>query len=520
MTRAQPGTPNPAPGAILYIRQSITRRKKDAAGRATSELDTISPELQEHAGRTYCQERGYRVTAVIADLNRTGRTLARRRVQEAISLIQDGTANVIVVWKWSRLARSRRDFAITCAAVEDIGGRVESSTEPTDTTTAIGRLNRGMLAEIAAFESDRAGEIIKEIHDNRVSAGMPGNGRDRFGYRKIAGKFQVDPETGPILRAMYEQHIGGKSNAAICRWVNAQGIPTTYGYQWSAPSVRITLDSGFGAGLIRHRGQFHPGIHEPVITATQWNDYLAGRKARTRMPSRAKGSPYVLSSLVKCGICGKGLGSRPSSRGRAPRYYCLSRMDSSCPSMSVAIATIEAAVLDWLRDHLDRLDAFVANAPDAQPALREERDARLLRLQRLVAEQHQALTKLTVDHARGLIPDDAYVAARDAISDSRDTYQASLDSLASVASAGPPPAVVQRYRSLIEDWDITTVESRRNALRELLQRVVVWRSADFPLRVEPVPTWTGMLPDPPRLALSVLVDSSRTVLVNRHGWGR
>lgn len=472
-------------GAVLYIRQSITRVKKDADGHKTSEIDTVSPELQEHAGRAYAASNGYHVAAVITDLNRTGRTLQRRSVQEAISYVERGEATVIIVWKWSRLSRSRRDFAVTCDTVESIGGRVESSTEPADTTTATGRLSRGILAEFAAFESDRVGEIIKEVQDNRVRQGLPGNGKDRFGYTNVNKRFVVDPTTGPALAHAYRAYIGGAGYTAVARWLNDHGYVTTYGSHFRHGTVRLMLDSGFGAGLMLHRGELVQGIHEPVITPGEWQRYVEARDRRTTLAPRAKASRYLLVGLIKCGMCGFTMTVRPDRRKHL-WYRCKSRSELGCPNGMVKLGVVEAEVFGWLRRWVDDIDA-AAKAVRAQQQRIEISADRAAALRRQIGEQDAALTRLTMDRARNpdLVPEVAYIAARNEFTAVRARLVEELEEVQRAIT--PAPAVdVAEYRGVVEEWDTIPLEARREALRRILRRVRVWAR---PLKVECVPTW-------------------------------
>lgn len=478
--RSVPDTP---PGAILYVRQSVTRRKKDASGKTTAELDTVSPELQESAGRAYCAQQGYPIVAIIQDLNRTGRTLARRKVQEAISLVEAGQASVIVVWKWSRLSRNRRDFAITCDRVEDLGGRIESSTEPIDTTTAMGRFNRGVLAEFAAFESDRIGEIIKEVQDNRVRQGLPGNGKPRFGYVNIDKRFYPDPDLGPVLREMYLRYIGGNGYLAIAAWLNDHGYRTTYGGHWRPTAVRSVLDSGFGAGLMQHRGHLMEGVHEPVITTDQWQRYLAAKEIRSYLPSRVKSSPYVLSGLVKCAICGNTMAARPD-RYRKNWYRCKAKTLLRCPNAMVRVEAVEAEVLDWLREIVDDIDA-ATEVNERQQVRIDQASKKAETLRRQITDLDKALTAATVKNVQGLIPDDAYVAARDELTGKRARLMQELEQYESTTVATPRFDAAE-YQGLLAEWDILPVEARREMLRRLLSRIRVWGR---PVKVKPIPVW-------------------------------
>lgn len=477
----------PEEGAVLYIRQSVTRKVRDKkTGRATSQLDTVSPEIQEAAGREYCARKGYPVVAVVADLNRTGRTLKRRKVQEAIGHIERGAAKVIVVWKWSRLARNRRDFAVTCDYIEaTAGGRVESSTEPIDVTTAVGRLSRGMLAEIAAFESDRAAEVSREVIDARVADGLPATGRPRFGYVNVGkGRFQSDPETGQVLATMYRKYLAGTGYKGIARWLNDHGHRNTAGGHFDEHNVRDVLDSGFGAGKVRHRGGYVDGAHEPVIEAGEWVRYQQIRSERAALPSRTKGSRYLLAGLVKCGICGASMNARADKYGHV-WYRCRNRGLTECPNPYARLTDIEGEVLRWLRRMVGTVDDAAKARRQAQAKVATHR-SRAEVLLRQIGQQKDALTRLTVDRAKGLMPDDdAYIAARDEISQARDRLLAEYEEATRVAAVGDrfdPTA----YRGLLAEWDTLPVVARREALRKLLARVRVW---GMPFRVQPVPAW-------------------------------
>lgn len=478
--------PEVGEGAVLYVRQSVTRYVRDDQGRKTKVLDTVSPELQETAGRDYCERKGYRVVDVVTDLNRTGRTLKRRKVQEAINYIDSGEASVIVVWKWSRMARNRRDWAVTCDYVEDkVGGRLESSTEPVDVTTAVGRLQRGMLVEIAAFESDRAGEVWKEVMDGRAAKGLPGHGRARFGYINIGkGRFEPHPELGEVLASMYRAYIGGDGYLTIARRLNDHGHRTTAGGMWREGNVRTVLDSGFGAGYFVHRGVLVRGVHTAVISEDEWRQYLTARDERVMIPPRAKSSRYLLTGLVKCGYCGGGMTARPDRNG-VHWYRCRSRSLNRCPNPWTKLTDVEREVMSWLRNLVAEVDRATEANRKAQAKVTTHRN-RAEVLERQIKQQNEALKRLTVDRARGLVPDDAYEAARDEIREARDRLQSEY-SEAIERTRSNARVDVSQYRGLLAEWDDMPLGVRRDSLRQILTRVRVWGGQ--PVRVKPVPPW-------------------------------
>jgi DNA invertase Pin-like site-specific DNA recombinase len=98
-------------------------------------------------------------------------------VQAAIAAVERGEADEVVCWKFSRFGRHRHGWALNLHRIESVGGALYSATEDVDPFTSTGRFTRGMLAEIAAWESERAGEQWQEALALRIEAGLPKNGR-------------------------------------------------------------------------------------------------------------------------------------------------------------------------------------------------------------------------------------------------------------------------------------------------------------------------------------------------------
>jgi hypothetical protein len=63
------------------------------------------------------------------------------------------------------------------------------------------------------------GEMWKEVYARRLRQGLPANGKQRFGYRIVAGGVhEIDPVTGPALRRVCRRYIAGDSFAELARW--------------------------------------------------------------------------------------------------------------------------------------------------------------------------------------------------------------------------------------------------------------------------------------------------------------
>lgn len=455
--RPVPDTP---PRAVLYLRQSVARD------------DSISLELQEAAGRDYCRRQGYTVVAVESDPGISGRTWKRPAVQRVMAMVDEGDADVIILWKWSRLSRSRRDWAVAVDRVDVAGGRIESATEQVDVSTATGRLARGVLAEFAAFESDRIGEVWKEVQLSRLADGYAPNGKPRFGYRwDPVQKLHVpDPETAHVVVELYRRYLAGTSIHMLVRWLNGERIPTTSGNQWSDRSLRRVMDAGFGAGRILWQGREHPGRHERLIDEGMWQEYLDARAARRGVPARTKRSQYVLSGMVRCGRCGGTMVANPGSGGRVAAYRCKTskeRGPDACEGGYVAMHLVRDVVLAWLREVADDVEGAVARV-DVAMAERMGAEAEAAKLAAVVERTDAAIERLTVQLADGLVSEAAYSTAVLALEKRRARELEVAERAAVEARRVVVADVAELAADLLARWDTIPVEGRRESLQRLL----------------------------------------------------
>ena len=467
MTRLR-AVPAQAERAVIYLRQSTHRE------------ESISLELQRTAAEDHCARQGYEVVAVLADPGISGRTFKRPAVTKAMALIEAGDAQVLVLWKWSRLSRSRRDWALAADRVEVAGGRVESATEAVDVSTSTGRLTRGMLTEIAAWESERLGEQWKETQDRRRRQGLPHSGQPRFGYTYVRGQgYAPHPEQGPLLAELYRRYLAGDGHTTLARWLNARGVPPMGGSRkgWSVQAVIRMLDSGFGAGLLvqPREGTWLPAAHEPVITAGEWEAYRLQRRVRWDQPARVRQPAYRLTGLVKCGQCGLAMvASADGQRGAGYMYRCTGRTAyGTCPGVWVTRAQVERKVLEWLAERAAEGVDERARGKAARVAALADRRAERKALQRELLDWDRRL-----ERARGFLVDGTLTRAEYGEEKARvDVRRAEVEkrldetTVDAGALAAPDRTTVA---TLVRDWETLAVKDCRDLLAQLVWRVEVW----------------------------------------------
>lgn len=454
--------------------------------RVSKERDgMIAPEVQRVAISDYAAARGYQITGWLEGIDESGSRASSAwwpRLDQAVASIEDHEYDLVIVWKYSRIARHRLRWAVAIDRVEEAGGRIESATEQVDTTTSTGRFTRGMLAELQAFEAERIGEVWKSVHKNRIDNGRPANGKPRFGYAYDAEmKLHVpDPETGPVLADLYRRYVAGESVYQLVRWLNAHGYETVPGYgkkgtgPWSDRSLRRVLDSGFASGRFMVAGELRDGIHEPLITGGLWQAYRDARRVRAARPARTERSQYLLSGLVRCARCGGPMVAGQYGTRREAKYRCKNGKESGpevCVGGYVTAAFVEAAVLDWLQDLASEVDqerdtALAAGARLA--SVRSQAD----RLARAITRIEGEMRQLALSNAKAPMPAQVFASTLAELNEQRDRLvTAHEDAMVSTRRTPVDPAAVAR--GLVESWGTRPVEHRREVLRDLIQPVRV-----------------------------------------------
>ncbi len=462
--------------------------------------DLLSPDLQRTAITTYAGTRGMTVVEWVEALDESGsqsRSPWWRRLEQVITKVEAGDVQAVLVWKYSRAARDRRRWAVALDRIEVAGGVLESATEQLDTTTSTGRLARGMLAELAAWEAEVRAEQWAEVHRNRSARGLPISGGARLGYRLTEQRtYQPDPVVAPIVAELYRRYLAGTGVAALTEWLHDRGVTSAKtGRPWSVRGLRLAMDAGFPAGLLHSGGypdprtgkrvpdRWEPGAHPPIIDAVTWQRYQRERRMRPGfgLPAERRvaepRTPY--SAVTRCSGCGHAMRSRRAGGSMraawGARPYALQCGTRGCPDPAfVTIAKVETAVLDWLAPHATDLDTHAALAV-AEQAERSTAKADRTRLGREQLRVEQRLLDAARSHSSGLYDDPTYATIRDELAGQRGRLREAADRLTAVAEhPGTDPAVL---RELLGQWHTLSTARRREALRDLRITVTVGKDA-------------------------------------------
>ena len=136
----------------------------------------------------------------------------------------------------------------------------------------------------------------------------------------------------------------------------------------------------------------------------------------------------------------------------------------------MSATVLDAEVKAWLHSIVSDLSE-VATAEAGLQAKRKQASSNLSKLGASLTRTEQAITRLTVSYAEGVLTDLAYKSAVRELEQKRDGLMASITSAESERRA--IPVSFELVQSLLDDWDIIGIEQRREMLRGLVRHVVV-----------------------------------------------
>ncbi len=365
----QPLTP-----AALYARVSSDRQDVD-----------LSVSAQLRALKEYAKANGYSVAREYIDEAESGRVADRPQFRE---MIEEGSKpkapfDVILVWKFSRFTRKREHAVAFKAQLRRKGIRVVSITEQAE-DNATGRLMEAIIESVDEYYSENlAQEVVRGMRE-AASRGFFLGSNAPFGYRRVKVSdgakerptLEVDPATSPVVKEIFEKSLRGYGLKEICKTLNDRGI-TNRGRRWYKGGLHYVLtNEAYTGTAVWGRTSKDGQAPAPVIVENAWpalvskelfedvQQAMRERAPNVQRPARV-GSPYLLSGLLKCGVCGSPYSAQGAKSGQFAYYICgtLFREGAgTCSASYLNAPKLETLVVEKIRERILNEETIVALA--------------------------------------------------------------------------------------------------------------------------------------------------------------
>lgn len=204
---------------VGYVRVSTERQGDSGAGLTKQREDIEAAALA----------RGWNLIEILEEVE-SGTKRNRPKLASALSLLKFGDAEVLVVAKYDRVARSLAHFADLLEQAHREGWALVALDTPVDTTTAGGEFVANVLGSAAQYER----RLISE------------RTRDALAVKRAQGVRLGRPVSlpAPVRQRIVDLRAEGLSLRAIARVLTEEGVPTARGGKtWHVNVVRQQLQS-------------------------------------------------------------------------------------------------------------------------------------------------------------------------------------------------------------------------------------------------------------------------------------
>ncbi len=221
--------------AVAYVRVSTDKQATDG----------VSLDMQAAKVRMYAELYGIELVEVIVDEGASAKSLDRDGLSRALSLLDSGEADGLIVYKLDRLTRSVRDLGDLLDRY--FGPKASAALvvveQQVDTSTATGRMLLNIITSVSQGERETIGERTSAAMQLKAAKGEYIGGQPPYGYRVAADGVHVEEHAGEqmVVAAVREYRAAGLSVRAIASKLAEHGFQSRTGRNFSKSSVARVL---------------------------------------------------------------------------------------------------------------------------------------------------------------------------------------------------------------------------------------------------------------------------------------
>ena len=406
--------------AVLYLRVST-------ASQVNTDYDPegLSIPTQRKICLAKAKQLGITIVDEYVELGRSGtKTVNRPEFQAMLERLHTrGDVDCVMVYKLSRLNRSRFDDAVTMMELRKANVTLISATENIDETPE-GQLVHGMLAAVNEYRSAADGadiriKLLRKIEQGGTIGPAP------LGYLNIIETIEgrrintigLDPERAPLIRKAFELYATGDYSCEhLQQKLTDLGLTTRPSAKRPTPkplavsTIHRLLADPYYTGIVTFKGKQYPGRHKPLISQELFDRVQEIRALRSNNTRDRVHFHYLKGGILHCERCHKaGKRSRfvyteAKGKGGTYAYYlCRGRQDGHCDMPYLPVSLVEDYVERHIRtlslgsDFTQRTETEITQALDNQQALIRQSNHAITRKLKDIEAKEDRLIDLVAD---------------------------------------------------------------------------------------------------------------------------
>lgn len=505
----------------------MSERKRAAlyARYSTANQSERSCEDQLRVCREFARRNGYAVEKEFSDSAASGGSAFGRPGYAALQeFAESDGCDAIIVEQLDRLSRDMEDLAGLAKRMQFRNVRLIEVHGGEASTITVGL--RGIVGQL--FREDGIHKTRRGMQ-GRVKDGLSAGGK-AYGYRPVLGQpgeLVIDEAEAAVVRRIFSEFIAGRTGKAIAKRLNEDGIPAPRGSSWANNTitgnkkrqsgivqnelycglriwnkVRMVKDPETGKRISRPNPESEwqkvEVPHLAIIdreTFDKARERKAASEARYGTGERAPRVHHLLSGILRCGCCGKGMSIQGKMGGRR-RVRCTDADNGGlCENKRpYYLDEIKATVIQHLRDWLadpegvkDYVEGYVEEWKRLASEATRDRD----QLGRKLANTEASIATLVDALADGGMPADIIAPKLRKLEAERQDLKARLAMAEeAVPKIAPHQTLVQQYLKTMDKLAANMEALREDqpeafeAVQKLIGRVSVLPGNPANIRVE------------------------------------
>lgn len=305
------------------------------------QIDGYSLESQKSRMKAFADFNDFEIVGEYEDAGKSGKSIEGRfefnRMMEDIKSGKDGVSYVLV-FKLSRFGRNAADVLSTLQVMQDFGVNLICVEDGIDSSKDAGKLMISVLSAVAEIERENIRVQTMEGRIQKAREGKWNGGFAPYGYTLEKGQLFINEEEAEAIRVIFDQYVHTDIGAnGLAKYLENHGIhkiPRQNGKNplFDVALIRRIIKNPIYCGKIaygrRKTEKVHgtrndyklveqdnyllvDGLHEGIVSEELWNAAqvkLAAQAKRYEHVNRGKDTKvHLLSSIVKCPICGAGM---------------------------------------------------------------------------------------------------------------------------------------------------------------------------------------------------------------------
>ena len=412
---------------------------------------------------------------------KSGKNLNRPGIAEVLRDLEapEPSWGTLVVWALDRLSRSLADAVPIFEKLRDAGrGFICVRQDYLSTQGAMARFTLNQTILVAQLEREMTAERVKAKMVWIAEKGKVPAGRLPLGYRRKTGaknEIEPDPETAPVVRAIFEEYLAQSDSVAELRRKYAK-------YLYGKNQLYRMLRNPLYIGKVEYDGKVYPGQHEAIIDRDLYekvNALLPGERRAPR-PSRQT-YKYLLQGLVLC-KCGRRMTPYSVKKRGDTRYFYYKCQDQLGCKFSVNAERLDEEVLEqvkrivldpeYVRERWDVYREEKAERENAQRAVIQKSEREIADAEREVQNIDRLFIQGVISPENAAHFNEKLAAARQHLELLQARHKTVLNDLAAIHGEDELPAILDQIKDWAEvlehadDW-----QTKRNLLLMVVKYV-------------------------------------------------